>query len=376
MPSTESRSFQVGINSAVALELARNMLKIPVYFENPNRQELALIDSGAGGNFMHEKLAKALKLPRRELKRPIAVRNVDGTLNIDGQITHRTIVPMTIGEKQHNISFLIGNIGDQQIILGLPWLIKEDPNISWKQGTLEWPTENLTFEKVIAHFLETEEDEESLAIYRAKLSETFNQIYGTKDERIKPLEEAIPRKYHKYLSVFDKKTSERLPSPRSYDHEINLKPDFKPKKIPPYSLNPEETKLARKFIDENMAKGYIRPSKSPMASPLFFVGKKEGTDKRPCQDYRWVNEGTIKDSFPIPKITDLLRVLQKARIFTKLDIRWGYNNILIKEEDRYKAAFSTPFGLYEPTVMFFGLCNSPATFQRMMNEIFQDELFE
>ena len=133
--------------------------------------------------------------------------------------------------------------------------------------------------------------------------------------------------------------------------------------------------LAKTFVDENLKKGYIVHSKSPMASPLFFVGKKNGAS-RPCQDYRKLNEGTIKDAFPHPNILDLLRDLQEAKYFTKLDVRWGYNNFQIKPEDRWKAAFSTPFGLYEPTVMFFGLCNSPATFQRMMNHILWFEINE
>src|SRR5882672_193522 len=261
------------------------------------------------------------------------------------------------------------------MILGLPWLVKNNPLINWTQETLQWPAENLNFEKVTTHFIDPIKDEENLHIYRAKLSETFHQMYGTEREMPRTIEDMVPREYYPYLAIFDKETSERFPPSRSCDHEINLKPDFKPKRIPPYSLNPEETKLAKEFIDENMAKGYIRESNSDMASPLFFVGKKDGS-KRPCQDYRLLNEGTIKDSFPIPRITDLLRVLQKAKLFTKLDIRWGYNNIQIKEADRHKAAFSTPTGLYEPNVMFFGLCNSPATFQRMMNEIFEEEIFE
>src|SRR5882672_120287 len=261
------------------------------------------------------------------------------------------------------------------MILGLPWLVKNNPLINWNQGTLQWPAENLDFEKVTTHFIDPIEDEENLHIYRAKLSETFHQMYGTERETPQTIEDMVPKEYYPYLAIFDKETSERFPPSRSCDHEINLKPDFKPKRIPPYSLNPEETKLAKEFIDENMAKGYIRESNSKMASPLFFVGKKDGS-KRPCQDYRLLNEGMIKDSFPIPRITDLLRILQKAKLFTKLDIRWGYNNIQIKEADRHKAAFSTPTGLYEPNVMFFGLCNSPATFQRMMNEIFEEEIFE
>jgi len=129
------------------------------------------------------------------------------------------------------------------------------------------------------------------------------------------------------------------------------------------------------FIDENLKEGKILPSKSPQASPFFFVPKKDGTF-RPCQDYRYINSHTIKNAYPLPRISDLVDSLKHSRYFTKLDIRWGYNNIRIKETNQWKAAFTTPYGLYEPTVMFFGQCNSPPTFQAFMNHIFADYLAE
>ena len=91
--------------------------------------------------------------------------------------------------------------------------------------------------------------------------------------------------------------------------------------------------LTKKFVDENLKKGYIVHSKSPMASLLFFVGKKDGSS-RPCQDYQKLNEGTIKDAFPLLNIQDFLRDLCGAKYFTKLDIRWGYSNIQIKPQTK------------------------------------------
>ena len=93
---------------------------------------------------------------------------------------------------------------------------------------------------------------------------------------------------------------------------------------------------------------------------------------RPCQDYRYLNEHTIKNAYPLPSINDLLNKLQGAQIFTKLDIQWGYNNIRITQGDEWKGAFITKRGLFEPTVMFFGMTSSPATFQSMMNDYFAD----
>ena len=108
-----------------------------------------------------------------------------------------------------------------------------------------------------------------------------------------------------------------------------------------------------------------------MALPFFFVKKPDGK-LCPTQDYRKLNEATIKNQYPLPLIGELIDKLKGAKYFTKLDVRWGYNNVRIKEGDEWKVAFRTNIGLFEPTVMFFGLTNSPATFQAMMNHLFHD----
>lgn len=185
----------------------------------------------------------------------------------------------------------------------------------------------------------------------------------------------IPVEFSPWKQVFDKKSAERFPQSRPYDHAINLKPGFEPKRFKPYPLSPLERGKLDEFVQENLRKGYIRESSSPMASPFFFVGKKDGT-LRPCQDYRYLNEWTVKNAYPLPLINDLVDTLKGAKIFTKLDLRAGYNNVRIKEGDQWKGAFNTPQGLFEPTVMFFGLCNSPATFQAMMNHLFADMIAE
>jgi hypothetical protein len=132
----------------------------------------------------------------------------------------------------------------------------------------------------------------------------------------------------------------------------------------------EDTTL-EKFLDEMVAKGYIRPSKSPYASPFFFVKKKDGK-LRPVQDYRRLNSHTVRNQYPLPLIAQLISDLSGAHIFSKVDVRQGYNNIHIKKGDEWKAAFKTKFGHWEPLVMFFGLTNSPSTFQEMMNVIYKE----
>jgi hypothetical protein len=127
------------------------------------------------------------------------------------------------------------------------------------------------------------------------------------------------------------------------------------------------------FLEENLATGKIRPSKSEIASPIFFVKKKTG-DLRPTIDYRAINDQTRKNKYPLPLIRELFDKLKNAKIFTKMDVQKGFNNIRMKEGDEYKAAFRTNKGLFEPLVMFFGLCNSPATFQTFMDQIFHIEI--
>jgi len=138
-----------------------------------------------------------------------------------------------------------------------------------------------------------------------------------------------------------------------------------------YPLTQEEDKALIVFLDEQLKKGYIRPLKPPYASPFFFIKKKYGK-LHLVQDYRKLNEHTIRNRYPLPFIPDLISQVQDAHIFTKFDVRWGYNNVRIKAEDKEKGVFKMKYGLFEPLVMFFGLTNLPSTFQTMMNHIFHD----
>jgi Reverse transcriptase (RNA-dependent DNA polymerase) len=150
-----------------------------------------------------------------------------------------------------------------------------------------------------------------------------------------------------------------------------MKSGFEPKSFKTYNLMPEEQVELNKFLKENLDKGYIKQSRSPMASPFFFVKKKDGK-LRPCQDYQYLNDWTVKNAYPLPLISEIMDKIKGAKFFTKFNVRWGYNNIRIKAEDQWKAAFKTNRGLFKPTVMFFRMCNSPATFQAMIDSIFSD----
>src|SRR5271155_5554831 len=181
--------------------------------------------------------------------------------------------------------------------------------------------------------------------------------------------------YHKNTIIISmylmKNKQTEFPDSRPWDHKIEMKEGFEPKSFKNYNLTPVEQTELDKFLKENLEKGYIQPSQSPMASPFFFVDKKDGK-LRPCQDYRYLNNWTIKNAYPLPLISEIMDKLQGAKYFTKLDVRWGYNNVRIKSGDEWKAAFKTNRGLFEPTVMFVGMTNSPATFQSMMDLTFND----
>ena len=131
----------------------------------------------------------------------------------------------------------------------------------------------------------------------------------------------------------------------------------------------------QEFVKDQLRKRYIRPSKSLQTLPVFFVPKKDGK-KRMVQDYRYLNSWTVKNNYPLPLILDLIDSIRKKKVFTKMDLQWGCNNVRIKKGDKWKAAFSMPEGSFKPMVMFFGLTNSPVTFQAMMNDLLRDLVVE
>ena len=200
------------------------------------------------------------------------------------------------------------------------------------------------------------------------------EIWDEEEEAVKSEVEAkklVPERFHKQIYVFSKKASEQMPTRKLQDHAIDIKEEFVLRKGKVYLLSREEREEVYEFILEQLKKEYIRPSKLFQMAPVFFVGKKN-SKKRMVQDYRYLNEWTIKNNYPLSLILDIVENIGTKKVFTKMDLRWGYNNVQIKEGDEWKAAFMTPEGSFEPTVMFFGLTNSPATFQAMMNKLLRD----
>ena len=209
-------------------------------------------------------------------------------------------------------------LGKQKIILGFTWLQKYNPLIDWKTGKIEWKDQKFNFQKWFEQpkpkpkttmeelpdeeelknrtLYPTNEDlnailleliEEGIQINKVTIvTELATEESWKKEEKTD--KELVPQEYHEYLDVFSKEKAARFPESRSWDHKIEMKEGFEPKSFKNYNLTPAEQLKLDKFLKENLEKGYIWPSQSPMASPFFFVSKKD-EKLWPCQDYHYLN---------------------------------------------------------------------------------------
>lgn len=336
----------------------------------------ALIDSGCVGSCIDRKFVESNKLTIHPTALPIPVYNADGSRNQDGSITGFVTIRLKIGDHAEVMDLAVTQVDSADIFLGHDWLKAHNPSIDWAASTIVFdrcPASCGYLRKILDADFDDADEEDSLEdgdrilmVNMEDESFSLREVQGTSNS---------PDFIAEFPDVFSEEEFDQLPDHRPWDHAIDLTEGFKAADCKIYPLSSVEQEELQKFLNENLKTGRIRPSKSPMASPFFFIKKANGT-LRPVQDYRKLNEGTIKNKYPLPLIQELIDKTQNAKFFTKLDVRWGYNNIRIKEGDEWKAAFRTNRGLYEPTVMTFGLCNAPSTFQRFMNEIFAELLDE
>jgi hypothetical protein len=164
-----------------------------------------------------------------------------------------------------------------------------------------------------------------------------------------------------------------MPPERKVEFAIELIPGTTPISKRAYRVSGPELVELKKKIDELLDKGYIRPSASPWAAPVLFVEKKDGT-KRMCIDYRSLNEVNVKNKYPLPRIEDLFEQLRGASVFSKIDLRSGYHQLRIQPSNIPKTVFITKYGLYDFTVMSFGLTNAPTYFMYLIKSVFVDYL--
>jgi len=160
-----------------------------------------------------------------------------------------------------------------------------------------------------------------------------------------------------------------VPPEREVEFSIDLNPGTKPVSMLPYRMSASELAELKKRLEDLLDKKFLRPSISPWGAPLLLVKKKDGS-MRLCIDYRQLNKVTIKNRYPLPRINDLMDQLVGAHVFSKIDLRSGYHQIKVKDEDMQKMAFRTRYGHYEYTVMPFGVTNAPGVFMEYMNRIF------
>jgi hypothetical protein len=383
-----------------------------------------LLDCAAQGLFIDAAYVREKGLEAKLLAEPIEVYNVDMTRNEGGDITHTVRARVLYEGHTEEATFHVTSLGGTPVILGLPWLRHHNPDIDWRTGTVAMTrcpskcrhliSEKQKAEKEprrwregrkklaemadVGEDAEGGEDEEEATegleqgerafmtlLHRDPPKPKHVRATGTKSQQLaeaaqharpeRTFEEIVPKEYWDFREVFSKESFDELPECRQWDHAIELMPDAQARSCKLYPLSPPEQRELDAFIKENLDSGRIRPSKSPMAAPIFFGKKKDG-GLRIIHDYRALNAITRKNRYPLPLIAELVNKLRGAKFFTKLDVRWGYNNIRIREGDEWKAAFKTNRGMYEPLVMMFGLTNSPATFQTMMNDIFRELIDE
>jgi len=260
----------------------------------------ALLDSGVTGLVMSSEFAKKQGFKLKKLERLMNVRNVNRSLNKEGPIENT--VEVNIYYQGHRERTEIDVIGGQKwtVILGMPWLARHNPEIDWRTGEVkmtrcpeecgkQWrPVQGKSgWEKQKEEEVKEEtgkkREENDKRRKKGKTMEIKKvaeewEIWDEEKEAAKSEVEAkklVPEKFHEWIKVFGKKQLERMPTRKIWDHAIDVREEFIPRKEKIYLLSREEREEVREFVKEQLRKGYIRPSKSPQIAPVFFVGKKD-----------------------------------------------------------------------------------------------------
>ena len=306
---------------------------------------------------------------------PVDGRMVVSVPNGDTMISER-IVPgsrLVIQNKDFASDLIVLGIHDFDIVLGMDWLSKHRTTLDCykKEVRLVRPEEPGVIFRGIRR-----EIAPSLinAIAASKMLRKGCQGYlafvvdrrqeGTRLEDI-PIVKEFPDFFPDDISG--------LPPDRAIEFVIELIPRTKPISIPPYRMASAELKELKAQLEEFLNKGFIRPSTSPWGAPVLFVKKKDGS-LRLCIDYRQLNRATIRNQYPLPHIDELFDQLQESRVYSKIDLRSGYHQLKVRENDVSKTTFRTRYGHYEFLVMPFGLTNAPAAFMDLMNRVFSQYL--
>jgi hypothetical protein len=314
-----------------------------------NHPAVILIDSGASHTFISKKFVEKYCIPCIESREWFIIHSPGG------QIFTKEVafnVPVTLTERDFPTSMIVLKGQDIDVILGMNWLA---------QHKAVHNTDLKTIRLSYGH------EEVLLSIPIAIPAKPFGRVY----EAIMPEIQDIPV-VCEFPDVFPEDLP-GLPLERDVEFVIKLKPGTAPISRRSYQMPLNELVELKTQLQDLLEKGFIRPSSSPWGCPAIFVKKKDQT-LRMCVDYRPLNEVTIKNKYPLPRIYILFDQLTRARVFSKIDLRSGYHQIRIRPEDIPKTAFTTQYRLFEYLVMSFGLTNAPAHFTYLMNSVFMPEL--
>ena len=343
----------------------------------------ALIDSGCVGDFVS---LDFVNKHRFEINPTVPKVLVTATKSksyssVLGEIT----VKLRYQHIDEVRKFGVLDLSTQDLILGIPFLEDHQPEIDWVTKSLKFIDINNrkkanTCKEIISemengiNLVEFEKIDKSMRKNKDALMIMVNNIEEDKGNMAHLVgDNRLDTLIKKFKDVFPADLPKELPPRRLIEHEIKIDNQVKPPNTPPYRLSFTEQEELKKQLQILSNSNLIRPSNSPFGSPVLFVKKKSG-ELRMCVDFRALNNITVKNRYPLPRIDDMLDQLSNAKVFSKLDLTSGYWQVRVKDEDIAKTAFSTRYGHYEFLVMPFGLCNAPATFQYLMNSIFHEFL--
>ncbi|KAL0561368.1 hypothetical protein IC582_001793 [Cucumis melo] len=332
---------------------------------------LVLFDSGSSHSFISSTFVLHARLEVEPLHHVLSVSTPSG----ECMLSKEKVKTCQIEIAGHviEVTLLVLDMLDFDVILGMDWLAANHASIdcSRKEVTFNPPSR--------ASFKFKGEGSRSLpqVISAIRASKLLSQgtwailasVMDTREADVSLSSEPVVRDYP---DVFPEELP-GLPPHREVEFAIELEPGTVPISRAPYRMAPAELKELKVQLQELLDKGFIRPSVSPWGAPVLFVKKKDGS-MRLCIDYRELNKVTVKNRYPLPRIDDLFDQLQGATVFSKIDLRSGYHQLRIKDEDVPKTAFRSRYGHYEFIVMSFGLTNAPAVFMDLMNRVFREFL--
>lgn len=341
-----------------------------------------LIDSGASSNFISREFVSECGLTLVESNVAQHIVLADGSTQECLSCTKP--LRLRMGEHKETLGMYVTSLGEFDVILGMPWLAFHEPQIDWahKQITVTYKGKK----NVLPLVVEKPQKKDSVLISATQLKRLVRKGRQVLLAVVKVVEvpeqvaadgttlpKSIQVVLEEFADVFPEELPHGLPPKREVVHEIELLPGSEPVSKPMYKLSFAELDELKKQLTELIEKGLIQPSKSPWGAPVLFVPKADG-GQRMCIDYRALNKATVKNRYPLPRIDELMDRLQGAQVFSKIDLRSGYWQVRIAEEDVPKTAFRTRYGHFEFMVMPFGLTNAPATFMTQMHKIFHDVL--